>query len=105
MKLITIEELEVGDEILISCQSYFKYLRILRKPSLSNRKKYGGDGFAYNTVKCSSNKTSEEKTYTYGKTVRKYVVHTWQITPDDHNSVQYLDLSSRQLLLVKKNNE
>lgn len=101
MKLITIEELEVGDEILISCQSYFKYLRILRKPSLSNRKKYGGDDFAYNTVKCSTNKTSEEKAYAYGK---KYVTHVWNLTSDDHNVTQYLDLSTRQLLLVKKNN-
>ena len=105
MKLITIEELEVGDEILISCRSYFKYLRILRKPSLSNRKKYGGDDFAYNTVKCSTNGTSEEKTYTYGKTVRKYITHVWNLTSDDHNVTQYLDLSTRQLLLVKKNNE
>jgi hypothetical protein len=105
MKLITIEELEVGDEILISCQSYFKYLRVLRKPTLSTRKKYQSDEFAYNSVKCSCNKKSEEKTYTYGKTVRKYVVNTWQITPEDHNTVQYLDLSNRQVLLVKKNYE
>ncbi len=30
MELVEIKDLEVGDEILISCQSYFKYLRILR---------------------------------------------------------------------------
>jgi len=105
MKLITIEELEVGDEILISCQSYFKYLRILRKPTLSNKKKYASDDFAYNSVKCSTNRKSEEKTYTYGKVTKTYSTHTWEITPEDHNIVQYLDLSNRQILLVKKNYE
>ena len=32
---IEIKDLEAGDEILISCQSYFKYLRLLN----SNEKK------------------------------------------------------------------
>jgi len=91
MKLITIEELEVGDEILISCQSYFKYLRILRKPTLSNKKKYGRDDFAYNTVKCSTNRKSEEKTHTYGNETKNNSAHTWEITPEGNNTVQYLD--------------
>ena len=37
MEIVKIEDLEVGDEIVISCQSYFKYLRILRKPGFGTK--------------------------------------------------------------------
>jgi hypothetical protein len=37
MELIEIEELEAGDEIIISCQSYFKYLRVINKPVIGKK--------------------------------------------------------------------
>ena len=37
-RLIEIQDLQVGDEIMISCQSYFKYLRVLTPPTLSKTK-------------------------------------------------------------------
>jgi hypothetical protein len=37
-RLIELEDLQVGDEIMISCQSYFKYLRVLTPPTLSKTK-------------------------------------------------------------------
>jgi hypothetical protein len=36
--LIKAEDLQVGDEIMISCQSYFKYLRVLTPPSMHKTK-------------------------------------------------------------------
>lgn len=99
MELIEIKDLEVGDEILISCQSYFKYLRILKKPTL------GTHGY-YKTVKCSSARTSVARQWTnYAGVVKTYYVHKWELTPDDHNVTQYLHLNDRQLLLVKKNEQ
>jgi len=97
MKLVEIEELEVGDEILISCQSYFKYLRILSKPSFN---KHG----YYKAVKCSSNRTTTTRQWTrYNGSISSYNVHEWQFGPDNHNTIQYLYLTGRQLLLINRN--
>ena len=95
MKLIQIEELEIGDEIVISCQSFFKYLRILRKPELN---KHG----IYKSVKCSSVRSSTSRQYKdYKGVIQTYHVHKWEFGSDDHNFTQYLDLAHRQLLLIK----
>ncbi len=37
-RLIEIQDLQVGDEIMISCQSYFKYLKVLTPPTMSKTK-------------------------------------------------------------------
>ena len=37
-RLIEIQDLQVGDEIMISCQSHFKYLRVLTPPTMSKTK-------------------------------------------------------------------
>lgn len=99
MELIELKDLEVGDEILISCQSFFKYLRILKKPVL------GTSGY-YKSIKCSSARTSVGRQWTtHNGDVRTYYIHKWELTPDNHNVTQYLHLNDRQLLLVKKNND
>ena len=99
MELIELKDLEVGDEILISCQSYFKYLRILKKPVL------GTHGY-YKSVKCSSARTVTTRQWTnYNGGVNTYNVYRWELTPDNHNVTQYLHLTDRQLLLIKKNEQ
>ena len=106
MELIEIEELEAGDEIIISCQSYFKYLRVINKPVIGKKTHWKTGKPLYNSVKCSTRKEIETTTWTRGNgeiMTRNYIV--WKVTPEDHNSVQYLDLQSRQLLLVRKNGE
>jgi hypothetical protein len=39
-QLIEIQDLQVGDEIMISCQSFFKYLKVLTPPALSKTKRH-----------------------------------------------------------------
>lgn len=105
MKVVEIEDLEVGDEILISCQSHFKYLKILRLP-----KQLPGVGWRgqtrYSSAKCSTRRTEKDVIWTnyYGKQmIRKEKV--WEFGPEDHNINTYVNLMDRQILLVKKENE
>jgi hypothetical protein len=106
MKIVKIEELEVGDEIIISCQSYFKYLRILRKPAVGKKTHWNTGGALYKSVKCSTIRVTTQRSYTdaHGKTT-SYDIHKWGWGPDDHNYNHYVDLEGRQIILVKQNND
>lgn len=102
MKLVKIEELEVGDEVVISCQSYFKYLRILSKPTLGTKKHWTTGNPLYKSVKCSTVRETTQRSYiSQGKTTY-YDIHKWGWGPDDHNTIQYIDLEYRQILLVNR---
>ena len=104
-KIITIEELEIGDEILISCQSFFKYLRVLATPKINPKKLHWSTKQPlYGTVKCST-RQEEKISYSYtdhnGNIINR-MHKAWIITPDDHNRTMSVELSDRQLFLVKK---
>jgi hypothetical protein len=103
MKIVEIQELEVGDEIIISCQSHFKYLRILRKPMVGTKTHWNTGVPLYKSVKCSTIRTSKARQYTdYNGNVKTYYSHEWGWGPDDHNYTQYVDLEFRQIILVEK---
>lgn len=105
MKLIEIDQLEVGDEVLISCQSYFKYLKILRKPVATGKTTWRSNP-RYKTVKCSTRRT--ERDYTYTGWNNRQITRTeivWELTSDDHNFNQYVNFNDRQIILVKKNDD
>jgi len=102
MQLIEIEDLDVGDEILISCQSCFKYLRLLRKPMIGPHKHWSTGKPVYKSVKCSTSKVTKINSYVYNGVpqVREYT--DWGFGPDDHNFEQYVNLNYRQIILVRK---
>jgi hypothetical protein len=105
LQLVEIQDLDEGDEILISCQSCFKYLRILRKPILSPTKKHWTTQQPmYKGVKCSTRRNELVRTWTgsNGKTYNRDIKE-WGFGPDDHNYNHYVDLNFRQIILVKKN--
>jgi len=106
MKLVEIEDLEVGDEIAIACQANFKYLRILRKPTLGTKKHWTTGNPLYKSVKCSTRRVERPFTYTSwkGTTVTR-IEKIFEFTSDDHNFNHYVNLNCRQLILVKKANE
>jgi hypothetical protein len=87
-RLVTIEELKVGDEIIISANSELKYLKVLRLPikkgsttvKVSLRRDVGGNG-----------------------------IYTWKDRRFEqdislHNDVMYQDLYGRHIFLVKREN-
>lgn len=104
-RLIEIQDLQVGDEIMISCQSHFKYLKVLTTPKLSATKKHWKTQQPlYGNVKCS---TRQEEIITYSYTDSQGVIHhrkekKWIATPDEHNIRISQDLNGRQIWLVKR---
>jgi hypothetical protein len=107
-RLIEIQDLQVGDEIMISCQSYFKYLRVLTPPTFSKTKKiWRTKQPAYTNFKCT---TRQEERLRYSWTDRNGNVinrmeNTWIPTHEDHNLRVSQDLNDRQIWLVKRGTE
>lgn len=105
IELIEIEELEVGDEIVISCQSHFKYLRILKKPVLNTAPKptWRNSSSAYKSVKCSTIRTTTVHTWTAnnGKVCTRTTLK-WGFGSEDHNFKMHVNLNYKQIILIKK---
>ena len=94
LKLIKVDELEIGDEIIISSYSNLKYLKVVKLPKL----KTGSWKDYYTNVKCSllkkimKNRNFEWNAFPFEQDVTK------------HNSIIYQDLNNRHILLVKREN-
>ncbi len=101
MKEVKIEELKAGDEVVISCQSYFKYLRILVDPRIGKKTHWKTGDPLFKSVKCSTRRETTQRTYAG----RPYNVHKWGWGPEDHNHNQFIDLTDRQIILVKENQQ
>jgi len=102
-RLIEIQDLEVGDEILISCQSNFKYLRVLTPPTLSKTKKHWKTNQPmYKSFKCSTNQEVETTTHVWNGKSYTRTHKEWGVTPEDHNTTLHVDLYGRQIWLVRR---
>lgn len=105
-RIIDIEDLEIGDEIAIACQSHFKYLRVLSLPKENGRTNYYTKKPLYKSVRCSSRREEIISTNVLwnGKTYTRKELK-WKFTPDDHNVKLNQDLNYRDILLVKRRSE
>ena len=107
-KLIEIQDLQVGDEIMISCQSYFKYLKVITPPTMSKTKtNWNTKQPAYANFRCT---TRQELVQGYSYTDSAGNIHnrmqkTWIPSPDGHNLRVSVDLNDRQVWLVKRGTE
>jgi len=103
--LIKVEDVQVGDEIMISCQSYFKYLRVLTPPTMSKTKMHWKTKQPLLANFRCTTRQNQVVTHSYtdgaGK-VHNRVYKTWIPTPEDHNLRVSVDLSGRQIWLVKR---
>ena len=104
-RLVELEDLEIGDEIMISCQSCFKYLKVLVKPTLSKTRMHWRTNVPlYSNVRCSTrqdNRTVYSYTDSVGA-VHNRIEKTWIVTSEDHNKTISQDLCGRQIWLVKR---
>jgi hypothetical protein len=103
-KLIEIQDLEVGDEILISCQSFFKYLIVLATPKLSKTKVHWSTGQPlYGAVRCSTRRDTITHTYSMPNGNQgSYDRHEWIVSAEGHNKILSQDFSERQIWLIKR---
>lgn len=105
--LIEVQDLRIGDEIMISCQSYFKYLRVLTPPTLSKTKTHWNSKQPmHSNFRCTTRQDVSTNTYkgyngqTYTRTEKK-----WVVSPEGHNMRISQDLNGRQIWLVKREQE
>lgn len=85
-RLIKLNEIEVGDEIIISCFSRLKYLKVIKIPIKKDS----------TTFRCSIKKIQHNKgTYNWTKNIFEQDV-------TQHNEVIYQDLCSRDIFLIKR---
>ena len=97
--LITIDQLEVGDEILVPTQSSLRFLKVLRKPR--KNKKTG----LFGSVLCSVRVEEREQIYNYYNGVtRRWKTKVYVPQWTDHNKKIYQDLKTKHIYLVKRNN-
>jgi len=104
-KLIEVQDLQVGDEIMISCQSHFKYLRVLTPPTMSKTKtNWQTKKPLYANFRCTT-RQEEVLKYSYtnsqGQVINR-MDKEWIPTPEDHNLRVSQDLNYRQIWLVKR---
>lgn len=103
--LIKLEDLRVGDEILISCQSHMKYLKVLDQPRLSPTKVHWNTKVPlHKAVRCSTRQDVITNTYTHNGHSYTRSHKEWIATSEDHNIRISQDLNGRQIWLVKREN-
>jgi hypothetical protein len=88
--LVKLEELEIGDEILIPCQVDFKRLKLLKKPVL---RPAGWNEGSYKAVQCEIYNINKDKR-----------AGNWNAySPEDkYNDKVSIDLNCRHIWLIKK---
>ena len=105
MELIDVKDLEIGDEIVISSGSSFRYLRVMRQPRIGKKVHWHTKLPLYTALKCSARIDVTQRSRTWGSGT----VHTWDekkyiFTPEDHNAEVSVNLNCRAILLIKKAN-
>ena len=113
--LIRVQDLQIGDEVIISGNSNLKYLKILSVPKISDVKAYERiidpttnkliwtkTKIKYKTLKVSLRQDVEKYTDNSGRQqeVKSYV---FEQDVEKHNRVCYMDLNRRDIFLIKSN--
>lgn len=84
----SLDELQVGDEIIISSYSNLKYLKIIQLP-----RKQGSSRFKVSTKQIQ--RTSGNWSWTE---------NSFEQNTNEHNHITYQDLYNRHIFLVKREN-
>jgi len=87
-RLITTDEIEVGDEIIISCFRELKYLKVVQIPRKKDSTRF----------KCSIRQLQRSA----GGWI--YIVNSFEQDVTQHNHIMYQDLYERHIFLVKREN-
>lgn len=101
--LTTIENLQIGDEILTSAGSNIRYLKILRLPQLSKTKvKWNTKAPLYKAVKYSTRKEIKITSWTrHDGTIINRETNEYVCTDKDHNFELFQNLNDRVIWLIK----
>jgi hypothetical protein len=103
MQIVKVEDLEIGDEIVIPAFSTLRYFRVLKQPKTGKKKHWMTNDPLYTAVKCSTKMDLVAQFRTWGNgQSHKWTKKTYRFTSDDHNAEMSVDLNYKDILLVKK---
>lgn len=88
--LINIEDIQVGDEILVPANASFKYLKVLSLPKKADS----------TTFRCSC--YTEQRTFGFNAYQRTYKVHIVETDSSKHNDKISINMYGRPAWLVKR---
>ena len=118
MKKVKIKDLQEEDEIIVASGSKLKYLKVLKNPTLSDKKgwmkgindegyfEWNKNATKYKALLCSTR--VEEVTYKYRgwqgapdifNTYKEYI---WETDVEKHNKRVNIDLNNKDILLIKR---
>ena len=106
-RIIKIEELEIGDEIIVPSNGHLRYYKVLRKPKMTSKTTKYSKGALINKwsgVRCSTNMITTEGKRTWRKPPHDvYNIYTYICTPDNHNTEKMVyTLQYSNMWLVKR---
>ena len=95
--LVTVDQLEVGDEFIVPCMSDLRYYRLLRPVQPKKGSPISGwtKRVIYKAAKCSYR--LDERVYPSGHTSQVY-----KCSADEHNGEKFVDLNYKDIWLIKK---
>ncbi len=102
---IKIEDLGIGDEIIMGTNSQLKYLKILELPRLSKKRVgWRTKKPLYVNILCSTKYIDTSYTYTGWRGKQQtYKSKRYICEPNNHNEQKRINLNERTLWLIKKN--
>ena len=100
MEIVKVEDLMVGDEIVIPHMSKFLYLKVMTQPKKRTKAlRWGGGNDGYKAVKCSCKVNSKTHVWANGY---KTTEHEYEFTGLEHNGTKYVDLNYKSIMLIKR---
>ncbi len=96
---IMIEDLLVGDEILIPSNGKFIRGKVMNLPA--KRKEMD----SYKAVKCQIGVTEKTRTYNYSGGPYTWTYKTYIMDGSEYNKTKFIDLNYKQLWLIKRNEQ
>jgi hypothetical protein len=100
--LVKVEDLIVGDEIIVPSGSSLRYYKILRTPKLSKSQPGYRNTVRYAAVRCSTKTKTTTKTSVYGTNTYTNTYTEYECTPFEHNTEKSVDLNYKSIWLVKE---
>jgi hypothetical protein len=103
---VKIEDLQIGDEIIVPYASALKYLKVLRAPQIGKSKSWRPNVVRYKNVKCSTKAEITEtkwKDYSGRDRVSKSTIYI--CSPEEHNIEVFQDLNYKTIWLVNRKNQ
>ena len=99
---INIEDLRVGDEIIIPSQSNLKYVKILSELKETSSTRYGSTKFIFKAVRCSIKTDKLVIPATKYHTQRIRNKYQFETNSSEHNARISLNLNYTDIWLVKR---